>query len=243
MRSSTLHSSAFSRLRSCAGLSSLSKTTTSASASAQAAASAVDLAAAEERRRIRPGVLLEHARARPSAPAAAARPASSSSECSGSKWREDPVKRPTSAARSRVPFAVEREAARVTRSILARGPTRSRRRARAAAPRHGGPRSSKEARRACRRRRAPGRCGPRARAIRRPPRRTRGSPLRLALVAVMQKPRAAASARAMPLAGTRIADAAIVRPSTASRRAPCRIEHEDSGPGQNARPLLGAHGR
>ena len=47
-----------------------------------------------------------------SAPAAAASPASSSSECSGSKCRGESLKRPTSAARSRI-----------TRAILARGPT------------------------------------------------------------------------------------------------------------------------
>ena len=63
VRSMTFRSSARSRLRSCAGLSSLSNMTTSIDASSHAVASDVDLAAAEEGGRIGLGPLLQHAKA------------------------------------------------------------------------------------------------------------------------------------------------------------------------------------
>ena len=61
VRSTTLRSSAPSRLRSCAGLSSLSKMTTSAPQLVARRGERLDLAAAEERRRIRLRPLLQHA--------------------------------------------------------------------------------------------------------------------------------------------------------------------------------------
>ncbi len=61
VRSRTLRSSAFSRLRSCAGVSSLSKMTTSAPQLVARLGERCDLAAAEERRGIRLGAILQHA--------------------------------------------------------------------------------------------------------------------------------------------------------------------------------------
>ena len=194
VRSSTFRSSASSRLRSCAGDSSLSKMTTSARASSHAARERDHFAAAEKRRWIRFRASPASTRRTTYAPAASARPASSSSECSGSNWREDPLKSPTSAARSRVPFAVEREAeARITRAILARGPTRSRRRGRVAA------RASVTS--TMRRRRTAWRVAAvehevhvrrAAAALSSGRQRAGGSPQMLALVAVMQNPNARA---------------------------------------------------
>ena len=231
VRSRTLRSSAASRLRSCAGLSSLSKTTMSTSASAQAAASVATLPLPRKVAASgRPAFC--STRSATVAPAADARPASSSSECSGSKWRVSPVKRPTSAARSRVPGAVERDAARVTAAILARGPTRSPPRAPASARRRARRRSSTVAR--------PGWSPRRTRS--RSPRRTRraprcaaaagGEPVRFALVAVTHPSSAPASARAAGWSGTRTATV----PSSAGipcPTSPVEVSTSVNGPGQN----------
>ena len=168
-----------------------------------------------------------------SAPAAAARPASSSSECSGSKWREEPLKRPTSAARSRGSCAPVREdEVRITRRILARGPTPSRRRD--AAP--DGPRRARRWSTAgrpapARHRRESRRAAPSAAATSSAV-TAGGRPARLALVAVMHAPNAADSARATRCAGTRTPSV----PRGASAAAIPRAAGTTivSGPGQNA---------
>jgi hypothetical protein len=84
VRSTTLRSSAVSRLRSCAGDSSLSKMTVSTRASSQAAPSDVTLPLPMNVAGSGFGRSCS-TRSATSAPAASARPASSSSECSGSK--------------------------------------------------------------------------------------------------------------------------------------------------------------
>ena len=99
VRSSTFKSSAFSRLRSCAGDSSLSKITTSAPTSSHETAS--DSTLPLPRNVAGSGFGRScNTRSTTCAPAAAARPASSSSECSGSNCLEGPLNNPTSAARS-----------------------------------------------------------------------------------------------------------------------------------------------
>ena len=86
--------------RSCAGLSSLSKMTTSTAELRAFRRQLVELAAADERCRVRGGPLLDHLHD-DVAPAASARPSSSSSECSASSFFDRRSARPTSAARSR----------------------------------------------------------------------------------------------------------------------------------------------
>ena len=73
----------------------------------------LDLAGAEERRRIGLRPLLQHAQHDLGARRPAARPASSSSERSASSRRARPAIRPTSAARSRSPYRAGRRAERV----------------------------------------------------------------------------------------------------------------------------------
>ena len=164
VRSTTFRSSAVSRLRSCAGVSSLSKMTVSTRASSHMSASEVTLPLPRNVAGSGLGRSCNTRRAT-SAPAAAARPASSSSECSGSKLRDEPLKSPTSAARSRGSCApVRGDEVRITRRILARGPTPRRRRDAAA----DGPRRAR--RRSMARRRAP---APRRRESRRARRASR----------------------------------------------------------------------
>ena len=109
VRSTTLRPSASSRLRSCAGLSSLSKMTTSTSSSSHDGGERLDLAAAEERRRIRPRPLLQHAENdRPRRRRRRGRPARRASVRDRPGARIARLKRPTSAARSAHRTCVER---------------------------------------------------------------------------------------------------------------------------------------
>ena len=121
VRSSTRRSSTRSRLRSCAGLSSLLKITRSTTASSHASANASTLP--------RPSNRAGFGRRRSCntrnttvTPAAAARPRNSSSECSTSTGRSTPEARPTIAARSRAGDSRD-EPPSFTRGIVARGPT------------------------------------------------------------------------------------------------------------------------
>ena len=147
VRSRTLRSSAFSRLRSCAGRQLVVEdddVDVELVAATGRASSTLPLP-----RKVAGSGLGRSCstRSTTSAPAADARPASSSRECSGSNWRDGPLKRPTSAARSRPLDVVERRAAssegfgeprparvsaagaaRITAAILARAPTAPRRR-------------------------------------------------------------------------------------------------------------------
>ena len=99
VRSTILRPTSSSMCRSCAGVSSLSKTTTIGVGLGAGRGERLDLAGAEKRRRIRLRPLLQHRRTT-CAPAACARPASSSSDRSASSRRARPAINPTSAARS-----------------------------------------------------------------------------------------------------------------------------------------------
>ena len=140
VRSSTRRSSVRSRLRSCPGLNSLLKITRSAPASSHASASIATLP--------RPSNSAGSGRRRSCntcnttvTPAAAARPRSSSRECSTSTGRSMPNARPTTAAHSRAGDSRDGPPS-ITRGIVARGSTGLRRRGGGRGARRACPQSS-----------------------------------------------------------------------------------------------------